>query len=1108
METRSAQPASPTTMHQQAMAWYRAATLTERLTSWPPRVTLSPSTADERYAEAAKMLELWKAQRPFTTHTLFADRLQMDAMSEQDLLALLAEPPESLQDRLGSPTPPDWVTALSNALETFPASHPDLPQESVSAQFAILEPFYPLLQNSIARLQTAIDALVQEQGLLPFDPHTILAPLLSNLMQRVSLIVNKTLVLELHIARLRGQLQGDTSQERFQYYLHSLSQREYLLPLLEEYSILARQLLISGQFWAENSIAFLQRLCADWQEILTVFAPAQEPGMLTQAVGGVGDTHRGGQSVMILTFASGWRLVYKPRKLAVDAHFQELLGWLNAQGATPPLQLLKLITKENYGWTEFITQRDCVSEDEVRRFYERQGEYLALFYLLEATDLHFENVLAAGEHPLLVDLEALLHPRHSPDDQPTRLAAQALGHSVLHVGLLPWRILADEKNEGVDIGGLIERKGQMSARPVPQWEERWTDEMRLVRKKIEMGASQNCPHLQGQEVRPFDYLESLVTGFTTLYRLLMTKQDEMQATWLPRFAHDEVRFIARNTHLYGVLLNESLHPNLLRDALKRERFLDYLWLDADRLPKLARLIPAERADLLQGDIPLFRTFPESRDLWTSRGECLPEFFKASSLEQVYEHFAQLGEVDLNRQIWLIRASFATTAEAQESVALLAGAHRDTPDQPVQTPDRACFLAHAHAIAERLAASAVQSDGQADWYGLLSSGERKWQVAPAGLDLSNGLPGILLFLAYCGHITGEARYTALAHAGLKTLRVLLQQSQEFFEHMNIGAFTGVGSCLYLFSHLAVLWQDPSLLQEAQKLMQQLPAMIDKDEFFDIESGAAGCIVSLLILHDLAPSDQALLLATRCGDHLLTSAQSMPVGLGWKARQQEVPLTGFSRGAAGFAWSLFRLAAVTGEERFRQTALAALAYERSLFSHERQNWPDLRKRSTSSSQTPLPESSVQEDLHYGMSWSQGAPGIALGRLLALPFLDDPASRAELELAIRTTMGEGIGYCHEQIGRNHSLACGDCGNLEIALLARQIHASALSDPSLERVIAQMMAEVQRHGWVMGTPLNVETPGLMTGLAGIGYQCLRLAEPERVPSILALAPPETQTA
>jgi lantibiotic modifying enzyme len=37
----------------------------------------------------------------------------------------------------------------------------------------------------------------------------------------------------------------------------------------------------------------------------------------------------------------------------------------------------------------------------------------------------------------------------------------------------------------------------------------------------------------------------------------------------------------------------------------------------------------------------------------------------------------------------------------------------------------------------------------------------------------------------------------------------------------------------------------------------------------------------------------------------------------------------------------------------------------------------------------------------------------------------------------------------------------------------------------------------------MGVETPGLMLGIAGTGYQLLRLASPEQIPSVLLLAPP-----
>jgi lantibiotic modifying enzyme len=43
----------------------------------------------------------------------------------------------------------------------------------------------------------------------------------------------------------------------------------------------------------------------------------------------------------------------------------------------------------------------------------------------------------------------------------------------------------------------------------------------------------------------------------------------------------------------------------------------------------------------------------------------------------------------------------------------------------------------------------------------------------------------------------------------------------------------------------------------------------------------------------------------------------------------------------------------------------------------------------------------------------------------------------------------------------------------------------------------------WLTGIPYAIETPGLLTGLSGIGYALLRLAEPEKVPSVLLPAPP-----
>jgi lantibiotic modifying enzyme len=192
----------------------------------------------------------------------------------------------------------------------------------------------------------------------------------------------------------------------------------------------------------------------------------------------------------------------------------------------------------------------------------------------------------------------------------------------------------------------------------------------------------------------------------------------------------------------------------------------------------------------------------------------------------------------------------------------------------------------------------------------------------------------------------------------------------------------------------------------------------------------------------------------------------------------------------ASALLELSALSGEPRFRTAALAGIDYERSLFSYQDENWPDLRDLRGSRQE----ESNDQP--RYMVAWCHGAPGIGLARLQALRHLDDGTVRAEIDVALRTTLAGGFGF-------NHSLCHGDLGNLELLLLAGQVLGDSGWNSQANRLAAGILDSIDREGWLCGVPLGVESPGLMIGLAGIGYGLLRLAEPARVPAVLLLAPP-----
>jgi type 2 lantibiotic biosynthesis protein LanM len=1080
-----------------APAWYRALSLTERLGSRSAATSDLSSTPGRTVDKVLSRLHAWKAQKPFDQEALFVQRLALDSLKEQELLSILAEPVDSLKDRLSSV--PDWLAALRDTFADAHAVEKMLPLlQETNAHHpleACLPGLSPLFQRGLASLEEGVQALRQRYEFLPFDTEMLPEVFLNNIVHDILFQISKPVTLELHIARLQERLHGETSEERFGHFMRQLSQEKLVLPLLAKYPVLARQLVITIDQWADYACEFLAHICADWQAICTTFTPGSDPGQLMEVQAGMGDRHRRGRSVLKLRFGSGMQLLYKPKPLAVDVHFQELLTWLNKRGAEPRLRPLTLIDRGDYGWSEFVKSSPCTSHEEVARFYERQGSYLALLYALDATDFHNENLIAAGEHPMFVDLEALFHP-HVHGNDPIlagNLAARAMDQSVWQVGILPQRLWSGKDSPGVDMSGLGGQPGQMMPHPLISWTETGSDQMRLARQRVEMPVCENQPRLGDQDVDVLDYRGAIIAGFTRMYRLLCQQRDALLTEQLPRFAHDEIRVVVRSTRIYGALWYESFHPDLLRDALDRDRFFDRLWAEVARRPYLARIIPAERRDLFRGDIPLFSTFPESRTIFTSEGEPLVDFLDAPSLDLVRQRVQRLGEQDLAKQIWIIEASLATLLMGREDAI-----ERPLQIKPVRRPvRREHVIALATAVGRRLEELALQNDAGAYWMGVGFVDEKSWDLFPTGIDLYDGTAGIALFLAYLGAITGESSYTRLAKRALASLRAQVEEQEKYSFHPNVGAFVGLGSLIYLFTHVGVLWNEAHRLREAEELVARLPALICKDDHLDIIHGSAGCILSLLSLYAVHPSPRTLEVAIQCGDRLLAAAQPMPQGIAWKTLRDQRPLGGFSHGTAGIAFSLLKLAASSGQERFRHTALGALAYDRSLFVPDLNNWADLRvfpaRQPDPKQASDAPAEARQDSM---VAWCHGAPGIGLGRLGALAQLDDAQIRQEIDIALNTTVQYGFAC-------NHSLCHGALGNMDLLLTAARLFNRPEDHEALEQATALIVGSLEANGWITAVPLGVETPGLMTGLAGIGYELLRLAEPDKVPSVLLLDPP-----
>jgi type 2 lantibiotic biosynthesis protein LanM len=581
--------------------WYRSLSLAERLAS-PDR---GRRAIDRERGE--RRLAQWMAQPPFHSGELFAQRLAAAGVSRESLVDLLGEVADgAAEDR----QPPAWAITLEESFADRAAPRLALPSRW-QHQGAAFWPFVePIVRHAHAQLLAAAAALVRSQRAVPLTPETVSVLALAALPRELVDWPVRVLVVELNVARLRGELTAGDAGGRFEQFVARLQDPGIASDLYREYPVLARQLVECAAAWSANTLELLRRLCDDWPLICAAFPGCDPADTLVDLDAGAGDRHRGGRAVAVLRFASCFPLVCKPRSLGVDVRFQALLRSLNEWGARAPFRTVVVLERGSYGWMEYVATAPCGSAGAVRRFYEGQGGLLALLYTLRATDIHFENLIAAGEHPVIIDLESVLQPGVvAPGSGPESI----LRDSIVQIGLLPVRTAETPTSPGLDISGLGGLDGQLSPRPEPYWAEQATDQMHLARQSRPVAiTARHRPTLRGQPLLAVDFTAEIISGFKDVYRLLLDHRTQLLAAEGPlsQLAQEEIRVLLRPTQMYAAMLQESFHPHFVRDGLDRDRFLDKLWKHVAEAPALERVIGAEQEALRRGDIPLFTTRPD------------------------------------------------------------------------------------------------------------------------------------------------------------------------------------------------------------------------------------------------------------------------------------------------------------------------------------------------------------------------------------------------------------------------------------------------------------------------------------------------------------------
>lgn len=397
---------------------------------------------------------------------------------------------------------------------------------------------------------------------------------------------------------------------------------------LHEYPVLARLTTVILTQWAASTLEFMERLAQDWPELAQTFTPQAELGQVESVKPFCSDPHQGGRTVWAVHFTQGTTLFYKPRRLAPDQVYDQFINQLHDLGLQPRLKTLPMLMRPAYGWVAAAQPHPCPNKAALSRYYYRAGMLLALAYLLQATDGHYENLIAAGEYPVLVDLETLFHPSKT-------------AFSVHDTNLLP-------SLTSPDLSGFNGHGGQTTRWRDPLWQHVNTDAMSLTYQPRLTPEAYNRPTLGGIVYPPQNYLTELTDGFSALYRFCQHHRSPLQA-WLATHHALPTRFVGRMTDIYGALLRQNLSPQVLRAETDWAQGLSRL---AHYSPELHPLLPAEYQALSQLDLPYFSAL--GQELQAEYGVSIPQFFESSGLDHVLSKWQHLSETDLAQQLTLIR----------------------------------------------------------------------------------------------------------------------------------------------------------------------------------------------------------------------------------------------------------------------------------------------------------------------------------------------------------------------------------------------------------------------------------------------------------------------
>ena len=511
--------------------------------------------------------------------------------------------------------------------------------------------YLSILQKSEDELRKSVTALAPTI-VIP-DSDNILRPILRSLADELDGILLPVVAHE--IASAKSHLVGDSPQKRYQHFFVSDADNQWTeraKSIPKSYPWLFEMLNKFCQSTTACVVQCFGKLLDDIDGIVEAEFISEK--VLTECGIGLSDRHRGGRSVVILTFTPGTKILFKPRDLQPDLLFQEFITLLDLK---PPYDLKtgRVLVCDGYGWCQFVTNQPCKSRNEVEGFYRRAGLLTAVMDSLNYCDGNFENVVAAGAYPVIVDCETLFH--NFEESLAVQEDPELVERSILFTGLVE-----KPPKKG-------QQRGYSSAFQSPSVRRYYflrpfgvndgTDKLSVQFRGIHDEPNHHSPALDGKTFIVNEFKEEFIEGFCRGYDIISKAVPDIISNmeWWKLVSESKPRQLIRHTMFYELCIRRIQQPGccVSEERAKEEistilsgKESQYLF-DAFMIFK-----NVETEDLLQLDIPYFQHMPGEKSVYSSMGVVYTDVFTKTAVDDMRERFLSRNTSYRDRQVEIVK----------------------------------------------------------------------------------------------------------------------------------------------------------------------------------------------------------------------------------------------------------------------------------------------------------------------------------------------------------------------------------------------------------------------------------------------------------------------